>query len=298
MSIDVAKHVFVVGGAALDITGAPTACFRLRDSNIGIVRISVGGVGHNIARSLKRHPLIDVDLITALGSDERVSMIEEDCSHLGISLAHCMHTEGATATYLSILDDEGDMLAGINDMQLITKLSPEFLETKLSMINAADMCVLDANLSPEALGYLAEHVTSPIFYEPVSCAKARRIGDHIGHCFAIKPNRYEAAQLSGCSCDTLRGVYRAAEWFLNEGATRVFISLGPEGVYWADAEGCGHIPAEPITVVDTTGAGDAMAAAIIMGCISGASTEACAQRGNHASALVCARKTEEDPNAI
>ena len=134
-----------------------------------------------------------------------------------------------------------------------------------------------------------ENVTCPIFYEPVSCAKAERIGPHIGKCHTVKPNRYEAALLSGCNCETLRGVYRAADWFLNQGVQRIFISLGAEGVYWADHQGCGHIPAEEITLVDTTGAGDAMAAGIIYGSLTGAATEECAILGNHASALVCAR---------
>lgn len=285
------KQIFVVGGAAIDITGAPTECFRLRDSNIGSVIMRVGGVGHNIAKRLARSSGVSVELITALGSDSRTSMIETDCAEHNISLSHALRAEGSTATYLCMLDDEGDMLAGINDMLVIGKLTPDYLAGKLALLNAADMCVLDANLSPEALAFLTENVTCPIFYEPVSCAKAKRIGDGVGKCFAIKPNRYEAALLSGCNCDTLRGVYRAADWFLNCGVRRVFISMGSEGVYWADKAGCGHVPAEEIHVVDTTGAGDAMAAAIIHGSIFGATTEECAVSGNHESALVCARQS-------
>lgn len=282
-------HVVVVGGIALDITGAPRGLFRLRDSNIGDVRLGIGGVGHNIAKKLKDYPDMEVSLITALGSDDWVAMLQSDCQRLGISLEDSLHATGPTATYLNLLDDEGDMLAAISDMDIILKLSPEFLSEKLEKINGADYCVLDANLAPETLAYLLEHVTCPVFYEPVSCAKADRIGSHIGKCHTVKPNRFEAALLSGCNCDTLRGVYRAAEWFLNQGVQRIFISLGAEGVYWADSEGCGHIPAEEIQLVDTTGAGDAMAAGIIYGSITGQSTEACAIAGNHASAMVCAR---------
>ena len=39
------KQVCIVGGAALDITGMPDGVCRLRDSNLGAVRMQVGGVG-------------------------------------------------------------------------------------------------------------------------------------------------------------------------------------------------------------------------------------------------------------
>lgn len=281
------KQVCIVGGAALDITGLPDSICRLRDSNLGTVRLQVGGVGHNIACRLTRYAL-DVELITVVGNDFRADMIEADCMHHGISIEHSLRLNAPSATFLCVLDEERDLLAGISDMEIMGQLTPEVLEPKLPLLCGADAVVLDANLQPEALAFLCEHVTAPLYYEPVSCAKARRIGNHIGRCFVAKPNRYEAAHLSGYSCDTVRGVYRAADWFLREGVERVFISLGAEGVVWADPNGCGYIEAEPITVVDTTGAGDAMCAAIIHGCLAGLSTEDCAYAGNRASAQLCA----------
>lgn len=282
------KQVCIVGGAALDITGLPDGVCRLRDSNLGTVRIQVGGVGRNIGCRLTRYAL-HTELITALGNDFHAQMIEKDCLEHGIGLSHSIRLDEPSAIFLCVLDEERDLLAGVSDMGIMLRITPELLAERLPLLNASSAVVLDANLHPDALTYLCEHVTAPLFYEPVSFAKSRRIGNNIGRCFAIKPNRYEAAHLSGCSCDTVRGVYRAAEWFLREGVQRVFISLGAEGVVWADPDGCGHIEAEPITVVDTTGAGDAMCAAIIHGLLSGLSTEECALAGNRASAQRCAR---------
>ena len=281
------EQVFVLGGAALDILGVPRQAFRLRDSNIGTVRISVGGVGRNIAESLTQYPL-RVELVTAIGSDENGRMIRANCERAGIGLTYALHADAPSATYLAMLDGEGDMLAGVNDMGIIELLSPEFFARRLDALNAAAFAVLDANLSAEALEYLSRSLTCPFLYEPVSVAKAGRIGNNIGRCYAVKPNRFEAAYLSGCSCDTLTGVARAAEWFLSQGTARVFISLAGEGVYWADETGCGHIPAERVPIVNTTGAGDAMAAAIVDGSMRGLSAAQCAANGNHRSALVCA----------
>ena len=281
------KQVCIVGGAALDITGMPDGVCRLRDSNLGAVRMQVGGVGRNIACRLARYAL-RTELITALGNDVHAQMIEQDCASRGIGLTHSLWLDEPSAVYLCVLDEERDLLAGVNDMGIMLRITPEVLEERLPLLNASDAVVLDANLHPDALAYLTEQVRAPLFYEPVSFSKARRIGPNIGRCFAVKPNRYEAAHLTGCSCDTVRGVYRAAEWFLREGVQRVFISLGAEGVVWADPDGCGHIEAEPITVVDTTGAGDAKSAAIEPGYLAGLTTEECALAGNRASAQLCA----------
>lgn len=276
------QTICIVGGAAIDITGKPESICRERDSNLGKVRIHVGGVGHNIAKRLSSG--YHVELITALGSGFHANMVRESCAQSGVSLRHTIACDEHTGTYIGVFDEDGDMLVGISDMAVLDHVTPAYLAPLLPELNAAAMCVIDGNLSPDALAFLASNVTSSLFYDPVSCAKAARISGHIGACYAIKPNRFEAGFLSGKSCDTVRGVYRASDWFLEQGVQRVFVSLGEEGVYWADAEGCGVIPAERCGIADASGAGDAMDAALIDGCVRGLSAEECAVLGSAASA--------------
>jgi pseudouridine kinase len=229
-----------------------------------------------------------VELVTALAADPHAALIERDCAEHRVGLQHVRRLPGRTATYLCIHQAGGDLLCAISDMEILAALGPEHLAPVLPEINRADLCALDANLSEATLAYLAEHVAVPIFFDPVSCAKAPRLGPHLGRCFAIKPNRAEAAVLSGRDCDDEAGLRRAADDLLRRGVERVFVSLGPGGVLWADRGGAGVIPAEPTVVVDTTGAGDAMGAAIICGGLDGLSTEACARLGVRAGALACA----------
>lgn len=270
------ETITIVGGAAIDITGKPDSICRERDSNLGRVRIRVGGAGHNIAKWLARMGF-HAELITAIGSGFHAGMVRESCRQAGVSLAHTFAASEHTGMYIGVFDEDGDMLVGISDMSVLDHITPEYLTPLLPEINTSRMCVIDGNLSPEALEFLCVRVTAPLFYDPVSCAKAARIGGNIGRCFAIFPSRLEAGFLSGKSCDTLRGVYRASDWFLEQGVKRVFIYLAEEGVYWADADGCGVIPAEGRNIVDIPGAGDAMGAAIADGCVRGLSAEACAR---------------------
>jgi pseudouridine kinase len=280
---DFMETITVVGGAAIDITGKPDSICRERDSNLGRVRIRVGGAGHNIAKrlsSLGYH----AELITAIGSGFHAGMVRESCRLANVSLRHAYAASEHTGMYIGVFDEDGDMLVGISDMSVLDHVTPDYLRPLLPEINASRMCVIDGNLSPEALEFLCFSVTAPLFYDPVSCAKAKRIGDSVGKCFAILPSRLEAGFLSGKSCDTLRGVYRASDWFLEQGVKRVFISLGEEGVYWADADGCGVIPPEGGGLFDAPGASDAMGAVIVDGCVRNMSAESCARLASAADA--------------
>ena len=83
------KKVFVIGGASIDITGAPHEVCRMRDSNIGSIQLRAGGVGLNIATMLTKYP-VAVSLITALGTEYRSATIVDHCKQHKVSLAHAL----------------------------------------------------------------------------------------------------------------------------------------------------------------------------------------------------------------
>ena len=63
-----APYVTVVGGVNMDIGGRSAAALVDRDSNPGQVRMSLGGVGRNIAHNMALLG-VDVRMLTALGDD-------------------------------------------------------------------------------------------------------------------------------------------------------------------------------------------------------------------------------------
>ena len=46
------RYVVVIGGMNMDICGRPTSTVVDRDSNPGVVSMSAGGVGQNIAQNM------------------------------------------------------------------------------------------------------------------------------------------------------------------------------------------------------------------------------------------------------
>lgn len=78
-----------------------------------------------------------------------------------------------------------------------------------------------------------------------------------------------------------------ADFYLERGAAKVAIKLGPEGAYYASAAGRGLVPGFRVPrVVDTVGAGDGFAAGLIAGLLDGMSLPDATVYGNAIGARV------------
>ena len=279
-------YAVVVGGVNMDIGGTPFGPLVGQDSNPGRVRMSLGGVGRNIAHNMALLGL-DVRLVTALGDDMNAQKITTSCIELGIDLAPSLQVPGAaTSTYLFLTDEKGDMELAVSDMEIYQHLTPRFLSTKEALLNNARLVVADTNIPAESLAWLAENCKAPLFVDPVSTAKAGKVQPILGRLHTLKPNRIEAELLSGISITGEESLERCARALLDTGLHRVFISLGADGVYAADhLGGREHVPCFPARMVNTTGCGDAFMAALAWSWLEGLGLDESARAGLAASAI-------------
>ena len=167
------EEIAVIGSANMDIGGYSHGPLTPGDSNPGRVRLSVGGVGCNIARNLA---LLGarVRFLTALGGDVYADAIERQLTDMGIDLSLSLRLRDEhTSTYLFIADEKGDMSLAVNDMDIYRHQTLSYFESVLPALNAHRAVLLDANLSEEALRFLAENVRVPLFADAVSAAKLR-----------------------------------------------------------------------------------------------------------------------------
>lgn len=78
-----------------------------------------------------------------------------------------------------------------------------------------------------------------------------------------------------------------ARFYLDQGAHQVVVKLGAAGAFFADADGEGTVPGQPVPkVVDTVGAGDGFAVGVISALLEGLSLHDAAARGNTIGARV------------
>ncbi len=280
-----APYAVVVGGVNLDIGGRPFAPLVAADSNPGRVRMSLGGVGRNIAHNLALLG-VDVRLLTAFGDDLNAQRIAASCGELGIDISQCLTVPGgATSTYLFLSEQGGDMALAVSDMEIYAHMTPAFLSSRSKLLQNAQLVVVDTNIPAESIAWLAENLRLPVFADPVSTAKAEKLRPVLGKLHTLKPNQLEAELLSGVAITGEDSLRQAAEVLLGTGLRRVFISLGGGGMFAADHNGCCHVPCCPGEMVNTTGCGDAGMAAIAWAYLEGTDLAGTARAAMAAGAI-------------
>lgn len=278
-------YTVVIGGVNMDIGGTSHGALVAEDSNPGSVRMSLGGVGRNIAHNLCLMGS-DVHLLTAYGDDLYGQRIAASCSELGIDISHALRlSDQNTSTYLYINDEQGDMALAVSDMSICEKITPAYLASNLNLLQNAQVVVTDTNIPTESLHWLAENVTVPIFCDPVSTIKAEKLRPILGKLHTLKPNKLEAELLSGIPIHSDADLERAAQALLDTGLRRVFISLGADGVFAATHTEHRRIPNMPVNLVNTTGCGDAFMAALVWAYLEGTDLEGTMKAGLAASSI-------------
>lgn len=285
-------YVCVVGGANVDIEGRVPGQLVFGDSNPGTLARSPGGVGRNIAENLARLN-VPTRLITALGRDDNGTWLHDQTAGAGVDLADSVWSESLpTATYLSVLDGSGEMAVAVNDMAVMETLDAAALDQRRDTVAHAAAVVADCNLASTTIGHLASGLAgAPLFVDPVSSAKAGRVAPHLGSIHTLKPNRAEAALLSGVEISGDRSLRTAADALLHAGVQQIVISLGAEGVFYANDETSGTLVPPNQSVESVTGAGDALLAGLVYAHLSDMPTQEAARFAMAAASLTAASST-------
>ncbi len=287
------SYAVVVGGVNMDIGGRSFGAIVPADSNPGRVSLSLGGVGRNIAHNLSLLGT-DVRMLTAYGNDVHGQKIAASCSELGIDISHALLIPGGTtSTYLYIAGPDGEMSLALSDMEICKRITPAYLASNLSLLQNAQVVVMDTNIPQESLIYLAENCQQPLFCDPVSTVKAEKIRPILHKIHTLKPNRLEAELLSGVPIREKADVEKAADRLLTLGVHRLFISLGSDGVYAATERERLWLPNLPGKMVNTTGCGDAFMAALVWAYLEGTDL-----RGTALAGLAAGSIAMESPETI
>ena len=263
----------------MDISAALTAPFVPADSVPGQVTLGCGGVARNIAHNLRLMGH-EVKFVSAFGGEIFGEMCWRECQAIGLDLTLSERCEGMrNGLYLCVNDQSGEMRAAVADTEIISCITPEFLEARISDINRSKLVIADTNISTEAILYLIDHCTAPLLVDTVSTAKAPRIikalqQSQTKRLHALKLNLQEAQAVT--HCDTAKG---AADWLTAMGVNQVYITLGSDGVYCSDGMCHERYKAIPTRVINTTGAGDAFIAGVAHAQMCQTPFPECAQTG-------------------
>ncbi|KAK4801823.1 hypothetical protein SAY86_000026 [Trapa natans] len=175
----------IIGGMVLDIHAVPSTPLVSGTTSPGKVYYFHGGVARNVAECMSNLSVRPF-LISALGHDMAGNLLFEHWKLAGL------HTEGIrrhgdirTAVVCSTLDLNGEIATGVANVQDIeTFVSAEWIQQFRYQIRSSTVLMVDANLGPSALKascQLAAEYDIPLWFEPVSLSKSKRVVPIVKH---------------------------------------------------------------------------------------------------------------------
>lgn len=260
--------VVVIGAAGVDLVGRLEGDLNLGTSNPSRIRSSHGGTARNIAENLGRLGQ-EVCLISAVGEDQAGDQILAQLRQAHVQVETVLRVrEYPTGTYLAVINAHGELALALDDMRPIAALTPSVLKQYADLIAQAALLVLDANLSPAALRTvfsLANQHKIPVCADPTSNTLAHRLKRYLERLFLVTPNVVEAGILCDLAVDPgyRRQAMQAAKCLVSRGVRIAIVTLAQFGVCYATSETSGYIPAIHTQIVDPTGGGDALTAALL-----------------------------------
>ncbi len=284
-------YVLVVGAASIDSKGRAGVPLIPGSSAPGKVRVTVGGTARNNAENLARLG-VETVLLSAIGRGGSGKRILNNAAEVGIKTDFCIVSEDQrTSAYLALLDESGNLVMSVDDMNVMSCITPKTIESRRDVVKQAEMVVLDSNLSQETIDTLirvAKRYKVRVCADPTSTSLATRLKPYLPDIYMITPNIAEAEVLTGCTINDENDAMTAARQLANAGVDIVLITLAEEGVVYAMANASGHVPAMAAEVVDSTGASDALTATVVFGLLNDIPPDESIRLGVSAAALTLA----------
>ncbi|KAI9238829.1 MAG: Indigoidine synthase A like protein-domain-containing protein [Podila humilis] len=223
--------IMVIGGTVVDITSTAdparlvsgqendvTMNSMIHSSHPGATRISLGGVGRNVAEVISRLDNQNCVFVSAVGGQHVPGQgssatddlfgpwLVSEVARRGMDNHEIHPIRGArTATYTAIHDSTGNLLSAVADMGVFELLPPSKIKEAIAKHKPRTIC-FDANISVECMKATLEACRGQdihTFFEPTSVAKCGRVLDSTmaasltdGLLRFATPNEYELQEMA------------------------------------------------------------------------------------------------------
>lgn len=286
------RRVLVVGDLAVDVVALLAGPLATDSDTAARISYAGGGAGANVAAGLATLD-VPVTLVTRVGDDALGRQSLADLAAIGVDLAVPLDATTATGTVIVLVDPDGERSMvpdrGANRLLDPADLPDELMATA-THLHLSGYVLLDHRSEPAAQHALARARAHglTVSVDPASAAPLAAYGpDRFLTATAgadlLLPNAVEARLLAG-TADVA-----AAARILAERYADVVVSCGRDGAIWASGGRTGRVPAPPVAVVDTTGAGDAFTAAVVAAWLGGAGLLLAAEAGVRSGAAAVGR---------
>jgi len=291
-----AGHVLVIGATLLDIKGKPILGLEPGTSNPSNITTTRGGTARNVAENLGRLGA-EVVLLSAVGDDYTGRQLIDMTATAGVDISQVQVLPGErSGSYIAILEPDGRLSVALDDVKVMNHIDSAYLESCRHLFATASRLLVDGSLTPATLAtaaHLARQYNLPLAADPSSARLAHKLCPHLKQIDLLVPNEVEAATLldldfPGYDPDSSQEM---ALQLVRKGVNFAIVTLSDFGLAYATPDETGYIPPHYGEMVDSTGTGDAVTAAIIYGLLNDLSIIEAIRLGAAAASLTV--QTEE-----
>lgn len=294
-----APIVAVVGNYVVDMIVRPVAQLPNPGELMLVEDISVAGGGAGFGSSVTLARLgATVHSAGAVGKDSQGAQVRSWLAAEGIDLAFLASVDAPTSSTVVVVDPAGERsylhAPGASDaMRVDLSLLDVPGLAALHVGAALIMGGLDVDQGCERLlaAARARGIRTSLDTSWDGSGRWSRVLPYLPHLDVFCPSLVEARQVTGCeSAEDVAG------WIRARGTGAVVVHAGGDGAYVSSPSFTGWIPANAVTVVDTTGAGEAFDAGLVFGLASGWDMERSARLACATGALATTRPGCVDGN--
>ena len=263
--------VIAIGTIFVDIKGYPEGHYLPTGRNAGDIKYFHGGVARNVAEDVAKLGEESV-LVSLVDKSGVASDVIRHLSAVNVRTSYVKATKNGMGTWMAVFDECGELRASISKRPELLPICDTLTENEEQIFQDADGILLEIDIDEEIVDItmrMAEKYSIPVYAVISNMTIAKERIENIKRTTCFFCNRLEAGiffdkETADLSPQQMLDLLKTELKRL--GMQAMVITMDADGAVYADADGeAGHCPAEPITVVDTTGAGDAFFAGTSVG---------------------------------
>jgi pseudouridine kinase len=274
------QKVLCIGATLIDELYFCEETIAPHSSNPAQRATHIGGVMSNIVQHLALLK-VEVALLTALGSDADAVRVKEELQSIGVNLGASVTVPGPTGKYVSVLQPDGSLYVAVCQDPCTAAITVAVLEAQREYLQGFEFLLADTNLEQPTLQWLIHFAAANgkmLVIEPVSVPKAGKLAAlDLNGVFMITPNEAELAAIAGIK---FSAEAEQLDQLINRGVQNLWLRKGDKGSLMHQRANNQALGVPELTIVDSTGAGDAALAGWLYAHLLGKDTLHCLQYGH------------------
>ncbi len=284
--------IVVIGAVFVDIKGFPDDIYIPDGRNVGRIEYIHGGVGRNVAEDIANVELRPTFLSIVDNSPLGVDVVKKLKNHK-VNLDYTLKIDGGMGSWLAVFDNNGDVAGSISQRPDMTPLIALLDEKGDEIFSQADSICIEIDMDKDIVKRvlrLAEKYHKKVFAVVANMSIAAQRRDLLQRFDCFICNRLEAGILF--SDDYSQRSSEELCSIISQNVTRanipaMIVTMGEYGAVYATNDGDqGICRARNVKVRDTTGAGDAFCAGVVIGMTYGKPIREAVDIGSYLAASV------------